>query len=391
MKRKEHIKSLQILENPVSKVDKKQGIIQDVVIVQEGADKNNGYFTPEFLNDLIDAGNNQSQGVKCRFDHPNMCKSSLGTFLGRYKNFRALNDDDKYKVIADLHLDEITKRTQVEGKGISMHDYVTEMAANNADVFGNSIHFTGKSEYEEKEINGKKKEVEVYTLNSFIASDLVDMPAATDSLFKSSEDLGVKASIFLKENPQIFELIEKDVSIVENFIKEYKNQSKTKNNMNFLKKLKKSLGTTKDVDLTLADGKIITVVTDGEEPSVGDEVNDENGQALEDGEYVLADGRKLTVADGKISNIAPVETPANPQSESEVTQSLKEVTKAMEEIGAGLVLIASSLKSYHKRNITSAPLELPPQNSDDPTKPTHSLSVYDQCKNELENNKKQTS
>ena len=336
-----HFKSEALFTQPSLNVDKENGVIKGVVIVQEGIDKDNGFFTPEFLNDLIDAGNAQTQGVKSRFGHPNMCKTTLGTFIGRYKNFQTINEDDRYKVVADLHLDPITQKTQVEGKGISMWDYLLEMSENNPDMFGNSIHFRGYATYETQEIGDEEVTVEIYQLESFIASDLVDSPAATDNLFKSSQDLGVITTQFLDENPQVFELIQKDSSIIHGFFKRYANylhKSNKKVDMSFLKKIKGLLGQTKDIDLTLANGDIVTVITDAEQPKAGDKVVDAEGKPVADGDHLLPDGKTIVTSDGEITEIKEPEGDGGEDEEkeeptnTEIMQSIKSLAQEVKQM-----------------------------------------------------------
>ena len=116
-------------------VDRENDVLKNICIVNFGKNKNDSYFNEKFISDLVAKGNAQSQGVKSRFGHPSMCATSLGTYIGRYKNFNIQNGN----CFADLYLDQITKKTQVEGKGITMYDYIMDMSENNPDMFGNSI------------------------------------------------------------------------------------------------------------------------------------------------------------------------------------------------------------------------------------------------------------
>lgn len=299
-----HFKSNVVFSDKPLKVDRKRGIIRNVCIVEHGKNKNGTYFNDDFLKDVTIKGNEQKQGVKSRFGHPNMCSSSLGSYLGRYKNFSQKNR----AVYADLYLDPISKKTQVEGKGISMFDYVIEMAENNPDMFGNSIHINSDL-FEEKVgdvyFNSHK-------LESLIASDLVDDPAATSGLFSNSNDLGIIVTEFLDNNPTIFETIQRDPSILTDFFDRYNNYlSNFKNNaeMSFLKSLQKRFSKRNkfDVEETTATGDIITVLTDNETPAVGDAVVDAEGVALEDGDVTLKDGTVWTIENGVISEIKEAE------------------------------------------------------------------------------------
>jgi dGTP triphosphohydrolase len=99
-------------------------------------------------------------------------------------------------------------------------------------MFGNSIVFrSGESRFEEE--IGENEEIvtkEYVSIVSLNASDLVDTPAATESLF--SEDLtAAKATAFLEENPEIEELLFSNPEIVEQFLHRYENYKSKKNKM----------------------------------------------------------------------------------------------------------------------------------------------------------------
>lgn len=343
-KASEHFKSEILFNQPNLNVDRERGLIKNVVIIQEGICKNGDLIDTTFLNDLTDLATAQKNGVKSRFGHPNMCKSSLGSFIGRFKNYQVVNDDQKYKVIADLHLDPITKKTQVEGQGISMFEYLMDMAETNSDMFGTSIHFTGKGQMHKMEDG---KEVNRPKIQSYIASDVVDHPAATENLFKDSDDFGLSVTQFLDHNPQIFELVKNDQSIIMSFFTKYESYLKTRNEMNFLEKIKKNLQGKKDVNLTLAEGEIVTVVTENEAPAVGDAINDESGAALADGEYVDSEGNIIVVADGKITEW---KAPEEEEEEEEPTtegalsaENVQELLKSSRDNAAALQLLSEEL------------------------------------------------
>ncbi len=337
MSKEKHYKSANYFkQDSVSSTS--NGVVSNVVIVTEGVDKDLGYFTPEFLDALVAHANAQPKGVKCRFGHPNMCKTTLGSYVGRYKDFRK----EEGKVLEDLHLSEIAKETQVEGRGISMWDYILGMAKEDSEAFGNSIHFMGGVSYEEKEINGEMKEVDVYEFESLIASDLVDSPAATDSLFKDSEDLGLMVTSFLDENPEIFKAIEDNPNIIKEFFTKYKFYQKERK-MNILKQVKKTLGISKDIDLTLANGDIVSVITENETPQADDAVVDADGNALADGEHLLPDGGKMVVEGGKISEMKDGEEEEDNEESKEDDTSQKEIAE-LKEMMQGIVKENKELK-----------------------------------------------
>lgn len=356
-----HFKATPQFKQPSMNVDSDNGIIKNIVIVQQGDNKNGSFFNSQFISDLVAGGNLQTQGVKSRFGHPNMCSTSLGTFIGRYKNF----SEKDGKAYADLHLDQITKKTQVEGKGISMWEYIVEMANNNPDMFGNSIHIT--SEMFEEDYQGIKKQS--HKFESLVASDLVDSPAATDSLFDESDDLGVIVTQFLDLNPEVFGTVVKNPSIIEDFFGRYadylSSKSLTNIDMSFIDKLKKKFGNDDsfDVNITLANGDIVTVVTEAEKPKVGDKVNDPEGKPVADGEHLLPDGSALVTEGGEIKEIKEAVEPPKEGEEPTLTEVMQSVTalgnqfktisakfdKSNKEALEGIEFIADKFSALDKR------------------------------------------
>ena len=166
--------SLPNFNSSTTNVDRENDVLKNICIANFGKNKNDSYFNEKFISDLVEKGNAQTQGVKSRFGHPNMCATSLGTYVGRYKNLNTQNGN----CFGDLYLDPVTKKTQVEGKGISMYDYIMDMAENNPDMFGNSIVISCKfNQIEIENEAGEKENQVVPTLHEFIASDLVDLEA----------------------------------------------------------------------------------------------------------------------------------------------------------------------------------------------------------------------
>ena len=299
-------------------IDTDKGVIYGVVLAQKGLNKNGTYFSERFLNELKAKGDERGY-IKARFGHPTMCNNSLGSYIGRYKNFKVEDE----KLFGDLYLDDIAKDTNVEGRGITMYDYIMRMAQSNSEMFGNSIVILANYVVEEYEEDGEKKEADGHELIEWISSDLVDDPAATDSLFHSkNDDLGVKFTDFLDENPEVFDVLEKDPNILGDFFSRYEAYIGRKNNKKNMKKgvftraVKALFGKSLfDVDLTLANGDIITVETEADEPAVGDKVKQKTDggedaeKPLADGDYLLKDERTLVVEGGVIKEIKEKESP----------------------------------------------------------------------------------
>lgn len=286
-------------------VDRENGVIKNTKIAMYGRNLNDSFFDNDFLNGLVKQGNANESGIKCRFGHPNMCATSFGTYVGRYRNHRL----DNGIVFADLFLDPVTKKTQVEGKGITMYEYIMDMAESNPDMFGNSICVF--ADEERVKIDGNIENVLI--LDKYRACDLVDDPAATDTLFSQNpDDLGLKITKFFDENPQVMHMIANSPEIVESFFQRYlayfeRNFNKI-DTMKFKKRdaglFSKLFGGKKfDIDITLADGSIVTVKTDADTPAVGDEVVDADGKSVEDDTHVTADGTEITTVGGKITEI----------------------------------------------------------------------------------------
>jgi hypothetical protein len=164
----------------IDDINEEIGIIKGVTLAREGIAKGHGvHLDSKFISDLVDLGNQEEKGIKARFGHPSMYAESLGTYIGRFKNFRV----DGKKAKADLYMDKVARKSP---KG-DLYGYVFEMAKNNPDMFGNSIVFkAGESRYEQ-ELNENEEVInkEYVSIVALMASDLVDTPAATESLFSA--------------------------------------------------------------------------------------------------------------------------------------------------------------------------------------------------------------
>lgn len=329
-----YFKSLPNFSSTNINVDTENGILRNTCVAMFGDNKNGSYFDEEFLKDLVKHGNEAEGGIKSRFGHPNMCSTSFGSYIGRYRNF-SLKDGNVY---ADLFLDTTTKTLEVEGKGMKMFDYIMTMAENNPDMFGNSIHIY--SEEYQKPIDGEVKYL--HSLQKFKAVDLVDDPAATDSLFSSNpNDLGVLITNFLDDNPKVFELISKKPDIISDFFERYntyaaRSKSLNKFDMSFLERLRKQFSSNDgndekfDIDVTLANGSVVTVQTEADQPQVGDPVVDDTGAPVPDDTHLLPDGGSIVTVGGVITEIN--EAPANPDepTTAEVMASVNKLQKTFE-------------------------------------------------------------
>lgn len=219
-------------------------VIQNVAVVSAGEAKGHGVsLDNEFVNETVRAGNDKADGVKARFGHPNASQTALGTFIGRFQNFRADGDIAR----ADLHLSE----TAAETPNGNLKDYVLSMSKKEPDMFGTSIVFTAGSEYKKDEdgdkiypeamgrYRSKKGDDPVpyaempgptfVELESLHAADVVDDPAANDGMFSkfSSDQLAAQATQFLQEHPDIVDLVESHPEVVEPFLERYRECEKS--------------------------------------------------------------------------------------------------------------------------------------------------------------------
>ena len=225
-------------------IDEEAGVLKDVVMCQEGEAKGHGFHMEgEFISDLVkyDKKHHKNSGLKARFDHPGMCDGTMGSQLGKFKNFRVREaeviDTDSnekkqvFQAIADL---ELLDSADLSPTRPSMKSWVLSMAKESPDFLMSSIVFRFTSYYQRDE-KGKKKYVYTYEEyedeNGVIReryvrpdeelgkvfiefgdggrhyyTDLVEAGAATGELFSAqfnSEKFGVQILEWLRERPEI--------------------------------------------------------------------------------------------------------------------------------------------------------------------------------------------
>lgn len=214
-------------------INQDMGLLEGVHIMEVGEAKGHDILIDSTtLMQIVELGNSQPQGVKCRFGHPNICAEALGTYLGRFKNFRF---KDVNTVIADLYLDETAKNTP----NGDLYSYVLTMAMTNPDMFGNSVVVKAAEPHMVIVVNdeGEEEPMEVLRVESLIASDLVDEPAATSKLFDTNS-FAALVTEFLDSNPQVFEIMNNNPDTVKQFMRKYNDYRKSLNKSN---KMEKSL------------------------------------------------------------------------------------------------------------------------------------------------------
>lgn len=176
-------------------VDRENEIIKGFAVVTKGVTHDRrGEFDDRELKKLVEMGNDNGLGLKSRFGHPNMSATALGTFLGRIKNFYK----DKDVVRADLYIDKTAHKTP----NGDLADYVMNLAERDPDAFGYSMVINWNPEYRVDKDGKEELDEQGNPLPPFIrvdrfrAVDIVDDPAANNSMFEASffGDTNVKFS-----------------------------------------------------------------------------------------------------------------------------------------------------------------------------------------------------
>jgi major membrane immunogen (membrane-anchored lipoprotein) len=197
-------RSVTVRSHP-SRVDREQRQIIGASIVRYGEARSHSTWLDEaFLDQVVEAGNRASaKGIKARWGHPGASSDALGTFLGRWTNFRR----EGLTVRADLHLAEAASKSP-DG---DLATYILDLASEDSDAFGVSIVFRkdiGAMENfaaQHKDADGNFKSPDANNIDHFEharlaslrAADAVDEPAATDGFFGDGGELPALAEAHL--------------------------------------------------------------------------------------------------------------------------------------------------------------------------------------------------
>lgn len=167
-----------------ARVDREGGVIYGAAMMQTG-DLNSGDVRPftadaETLQQVERFGNAARSGIKARFTHPNMSNDGMGSYLGRWTNFRIDGDT----VRADLHIADAAY-TSPQG---DLGNYVMDLAEQDPEAFGismatqldeqNYAEFE-QSRHRETDNDKRKKMRWPMRFTAMRAGDVVDSPAAT--------------------------------------------------------------------------------------------------------------------------------------------------------------------------------------------------------------------
>jgi len=117
------------------RVDRQGNVIYGASIVQAGnlnePDVRPWTVDSQTLQQVVDFGQSSRGGIKARFTHPNMSNDGMGSYLGRWANFRLDGDI----VRADLHIADAAF-TSPQG---DLGTYVLDMAEQDPEAFGVSV------------------------------------------------------------------------------------------------------------------------------------------------------------------------------------------------------------------------------------------------------------
>lgn len=126
-------------------VDFQKKMIRGRVVAELGPfkSKGRGEFDMQSLQKIVELGNQSRKGLRSRFKHPSMSDDGLGKHLGRDRNFRLDGD----KVRSDFYLEETAFKVNVPGGGMSMGQYVMELANNDPGALSSSLVLDTIREY----------------------------------------------------------------------------------------------------------------------------------------------------------------------------------------------------------------------------------------------------
>lgn len=186
----------------------------------------------------------------------------LDGYIGHFTNFT----HDENAVYADLVMSEA-----LESAYPSEYNFMVAMIEKEPELLGVSVN-----QSDVKELDEEAQTATVTEVRELFSADLVGLPAATSSLFNNNLN----------------------------------NLSMSKFWTN-LAKLVKSTKLARET-VTTKEGKELVIIAQGEQAALGDEVQDAEGNPVEDGDYYISIGEGedmiISVVAGKISDVKEVES-----------------------------------------------------------------------------------
>lgn len=247
--------------NPTGKIDRENGIIYGVSVItgNREATGHEMWVDETMVEQVVEHGNANKQGLKARFDHPNPCASSMGTAVGRFKNFRK----DGVQARADLYLHE----SSADSPNGDYRTYILNLADEDPEAFATSIVFRQAEPYEPQHEDYSDKDPDdpfFYPharIRSLNQCDVVDEGAANDGLFGRPDYLAEQAEKFLN-HPELDKIV---TPLLDKRIEQ---------------KLKE-MSDTKDTKVSMFD-RLKAIFTESDEPKTDEQLTAEFASLTED-------------------------------------------------------------------------------------------------------------
>lgn len=205
----------------------------------------------------------------------------LDGYIGHFTNFM----HDENAVYADLVMSEA-----LESAYPSEYNFMVAMIEKEPELLGVSVN-----QSDVKELDEEAQTATVIEVRELFSADLVGLPAATSSLFNNNLNKLSMSKFWTK----LAELVKST-------------------------KLARETVTTKE-------GRELVIIAQGEQAALGDEVQDAEGNPVEDGDYYISIGEGedmiISVIAGKISDVKEVESEAKREEEGQTEEFATEGEK----------------------------------------------------------------
>lgn len=184
-------------------VDSDNNVLKGLTLIEANREAlGHGMYVDETMIDQVVSKGAEfgDTGAKARYDHPNACFSSMGTQLGRFKNFRR----EGTKAVADLHIGAYTKNSPNGDIGA----HIMALAKEDPDMVGLSIVFSASESETFEAGEGDNADDLQFQLphariDSFHGADVVDEGAATDGLYGRPNYLAEQAEHWLADKSDL--------------------------------------------------------------------------------------------------------------------------------------------------------------------------------------------
>lgn len=209
----------------------------------------------------------------------------LDGYIGHFTNFT----HDENAVYADLVMSEA-----LESAYPSEYNFMVAMIEKEPELLGVSVN-----QSDVKQLDEEAQTATVTEVRELFSADLVGLPAATSSLFNNNLNKLSMSKFWTK----LAELVKST-------------------------KLARETVTTKE-------GKELVIIAQGDQAALGDEVQDTEGNPVEDGDYYISIGEGedmiISVVAGKISNVKEVESEEKREEEGQEELATEEEKPEEEE------------------------------------------------------------